>query len=31
MSTNYVPVRTDLFLYSYEFDIMLGLQKNLVL
>jgi len=28
MSTNYVPVRTDLYLYSYELDIMLGLQKS---
>ena len=30
MGTNYVPVRTDLFLYSYEVDTMLGLQNNLV-
>jgi hypothetical protein len=28
MGTNYVPVRTDLFLYSYELDIMLGLLKS---
>jgi hypothetical protein len=25
MGTNYVPVRTDLFLYSYELDTMLRL------
>ena len=28
MGTNYVPVRTDLFLYSYELDIILGLLKS---
>jgi hypothetical protein len=28
MGTNYVVVRTDLYLYSYEFDIMLGLLKS---
>jgi hypothetical protein len=28
MGTNYVPFRTDLFLYSHELDIMLGLLKS---
>ena len=28
MGTNYFPVRTNLFLYSYELDIMLGLLKS---
>ena len=28
MGTNYVPVRTNLYLYSYELDIILGLLKS---